>query len=217
MCSASIVKCKMCQLLHLMAFLLWFRCHQDLLAWWLNNCLLITRCEIGYYSDNWQMHQCSYFNCMCVLTSMCLCVLVYMTASMCRRRSSVAVGSVSEWHIKVCICLPLSRPLWVINQPEQLWYCWGKERALSSDSSPDTCGFQYDTCIRKAWSNKQCVKFPPCLYQSIKKKKGKKMELNFQHPPPSPPTPPQTLSSRAGISLESELAISTCFNPIKYC
>lgn len=200
-----------------MAFWLWFH-YQYLLTWLLNNCLLITRCEIEVYSDDWLMHQCSYINCMCVHMSTCLQYVYLCTWQLrCDTADHQWPWALLASDTQKCVLVSLCRDLlWVINQPEQLGYCWVKERALSSDSSPDTCGFQYDTYIRKAWSNKQCVKFPLCLYQSIKKKERKKMELNFQQPP-SPPAPPQALSSRAGISLESELAISTCFNLIKYC
>lgn len=67
-----------------------------------------------------------------------------------------------EWHIKLCV-LPLQSPLYYIKTSEQLWHCYEKERALSSDAS----GFEYDTCIRKMWSNKQCVGLP-CLYQIVR-------------------------------------------------
>ncbi|KAF5902687.1 putative disease resistance protein RGA4, partial [Clarias magur] len=54
-------------------------------------------------------------------------------------------------------------PLYYIKTSEQLWHCCEKERALSSDAG----GFEYDTHVRKVWSNKQCVGLP-CLYQIVR-------------------------------------------------
>lgn len=67
-----------------------------------------------------------------------------------------------EWHIKLC-ALPLQSPLYYIKTSEQLWHCCEKERALSSDAG----GFEYDTCVRKVWSNKQSVGLR-CLYQIVR-------------------------------------------------
>lgn len=41
----------LCLQFHLVAFLSWFQYHQDLLALWVYNCLLIARCQVEDYSD----------------------------------------------------------------------------------------------------------------------------------------------------------------------